>query len=670
VSIRLPLPLLAAALPATTPAADQVTFDDHVLAIFQQACLNCHNPDKAKGGLDLSTFSATLKGGSGGKIVEPGDPGSKLLAVITHAAEPKMPPEGDPLDPARIELVQGWIAGGLLENKASTARKASKPKFDTALRTDPAAKPDGPPPMPAHLLLEPLVATSTATTVRALAASPWAPLLAVTGQKQVLLYDTGALRLAGVLPFPDGDPAALAFTPDGRYLLAGGGTGGKSGTTIAWEITTGRELLRAGREFDTVLAADLRPDFATVATGGPSRLLKLWDTATGAAAHSIKKHTDWITALDFSPDGVLLASGDRAGGVWVWEAATGAEFHTLRAHQARITGLAFRTDSNVLASASDDGTVRFWEMNGGAEIRKLDAHPGGVTAFGWARDGSFVTTGRDGKLKTWKPDFALLRETKLEGALPTCVAFAGDGSAALVGDWSGAVRVFRTADGAALATLPSNPPTIAARLATLHEQIRTQPQVIAGATARCTDAEGKLAAARQTPNTPPDSVRAAEQAVAAAAKALDDARAGLPLLERQRAFWQAAAVNAEAIRRRAEADSLDAGFQQLAAEFAAAAREVESRRSAVADLRGRRQQLAQALAAGPREPELAAELAAAVATLDHLLTLRSADLGLAARQLATIRAQIDSTAPARIAAASYADDLARQYQSLAAAVAQ
>ena len=65
-----------------------------------------------------------------------------------------------------------------------------------------------------------------------MAASPWAPLLAVTSQQQVLLYDTDKLRLAAVLPFPTGDPVSLAFTPDGRYLLAGGGIAGKSGTTV------------------------------------------------------------------------------------------------------------------------------------------------------------------------------------------------------------------------------------------------------------------------------------------------------------------------------------------------------------------------------------------------------------------------------------------------------
>src|SRR5688572_20956481 len=118
-TILFALPVLA----GLASAADKVTYDDHVLPLFQQTCLNCHNPDKAKGGLDLSTFSGAMKGGSGGKIAEPGDAGSKLIAVVMQTAEPKMPPEGEKLGSDQINLLKAWIEGGLLENKSSSARK-------------------------------------------------------------------------------------------------------------------------------------------------------------------------------------------------------------------------------------------------------------------------------------------------------------------------------------------------------------------------------------------------------------------------------------------------------------------------------------------------------------------------------------------------------------------
>ncbi|MFD2256252.1 c-type cytochrome domain-containing protein [Luteolibacter algae] len=466
------LAILSLALTKLLPAAEMVSYEDHVLPVFEQACLNCHNPDKTKGGLDLSNYAGVMKGGSSGKIVEPGDTSSTLVNLVKHTAEPVMPPEGEKLSATQITLIEKWIEGGLLETKSSTAKKPSKPKFEIALRSDPAKAPDGPPPMPEHLLLEPPVVTRNAAAVRALAASPWAPLIAITGQQQILLHDTESLELVGILPFPEGEPISLGFTPDGRYLIAGGGIPGKNGLTVTFDVTSGARVLTAGKEFDSILASDIRPAFDIIATGGPSKLLKLWDTQSGEQIQSIKKHTDWITALDISPDGILLASGGRDGGLHVWEAESANEFHTLRAHQAGISALAFRSDSNLLASASEDGTLRFWEMNHGTEVKKLDAHPGGVTTFAFAKDGSFVSAGRDHKAKIWTADFKPLREIKLP-ALPSAAAIDWKGQRAFVADARGAVHVFplKQDTETALRSFASNPPSIKTRLSTISKQI-------------------------------------------------------------------------------------------------------------------------------------------------------------------------------------------------------
>jgi len=499
------------ALTATLPAQEKISYDDHVLRIFEQTCLNCHNPDKTKGGLDLSNFAGAMKGGSSGKVVEPGDTSSTLIKSVKQTADPKMPPEGEKLSAADIDVLVKWIEGGLLENKSSTARKPSKPKFQTALRSDPAAKPDGPPPMPEHLLLEPPVITEKPSAVHAIAASPWAPLLAVTGQHQILLHDTASLELSGILPFPEGDPISLAFTPDARYLIVGGGIPGKNGFTITFDVSNGSRVVTAGKEFDSILAADIRPSFDIVATGGPSKLLKLWNTQSGEMVQSIKKHTDWITSIDISPDGILLASGDRNGGVWVWEAETANEFHTLRAHQAAITALSFRSDSNLLASASEDGSVRFWEMANGGEVKKLDAHAGGVTAFAFAKNGAFVTAGRDSKARLWKADFNQLREIPLP-ALATAAAIDSDGKRAFVGDALGNIHAFSAEESGTpdLITFPTNPPTIATRL-----------QQIAN---RITETQGKIQAATDTQLARQKSLQEMRDKVAAAEKNHEQAK--------------------------------------------------------------------------------------------------------------------------------------------------
>jgi DNA-directed RNA polymerase specialized sigma24 family protein len=462
-------------LGALALADDKVTFDDHISAIFQQTCCNCHNPDKTKGGLDLSSYTTTIKGSSGGKIVEPGDTGSALLSCVLQGGEKKMPPEGEPLGKPQISLIKRWIEDGLLENKTSAVRKPSKPKFATTVQTG-SVKPTGPPPMPEHLLLEPVTVTTRAASIHAMVASPWAPLLAATGQQQILLYHTETLELIGILPFPEGEPVSLAFTPDARYLIVGGGIAGKSGLTVTFDIRTGDRVLSVGKEFDSVLATDIRPGFDIVATGGPSRLLKLWNTENGSLIKSIKKHSDWITALDFSPDGVLLASGDRNGGVYVWESQTAGEFHTLRGHQSAITALSFRSDSNILATSSEDGSIRYWEMNGGSVVKSIpNAHPGGVTAFAFGPDGSSVSAGRDKTVKLWKPDFNPARQILSNlNSIPTALALEFTGNRLFIADNKGLIQSFQASDSKLLCEVQGNPPTIADRLIKLSFDLGKQ----------------------------------------------------------------------------------------------------------------------------------------------------------------------------------------------------
>ncbi len=589
---RFHLHLLGLLIPAISEAAEKVTYDDQVFPLFQQSCLNCHNPDKTKGGLDLSTYSGAMKGSSGGKIAEPGDANSKLIIVCLQTGTPKMPPEGDKLGAAQISILKGWVEGGLLENKNSSAKKPSKPKFESALKSDPGAKPDGPPPLPEHLRLEPYVATSRASAIHSMAASPWAPLLAITGQRQILLHDANSLELVGLLPFPEGDPVSLAFTPDGRYLIVGGGVPGKSGTTVTFDIRSGERTLAVAKELDSILATDIRPGFDVVASGGPSKLLKLWNTQTGEVIASIKKHTDWITALDISPDGILVASGDRNGGVWAWEAQSGNEFHTLRGHQAAITATVFRSDSNLLATASEDGTVRFWEMNAGSEVKKVDAHPGGVAAFAFGRDGSFLTAGRDRKLQLWKADFNLEKELAKDlPSLPTAVALATESSRAFVADAAGIVRAYDLKSGQGVGEFSAAPATITNRLAALRSQIETQPALVSEAEAKLSETTAKLTASQKALADTEEAVRQARTALETAKKSESSLRQQLDQQKQQLAA------------RRGQID-------QLSGEMNTVSADLEARKQALAALPEDQRRPADFVAAEQRRNELDARITA------------------------------------------------------------
>src|SRR5688572_15118244 len=137
-----------------------------------------------------------------------------------------MPPKSSKMADKDLAVFKKWIAGGLLETLSSKAI-VGKPTVDLALSAGAVGKPDGPPPMPGDMLMEPVVPVKRATAVTGLAASPWAPLVAVAGQKQIVLYHTDSLELLGVLPFKDEQetyqPADLKFSRNGKLLVVGGG---------------------------------------------------------------------------------------------------------------------------------------------------------------------------------------------------------------------------------------------------------------------------------------------------------------------------------------------------------------------------------------------------------------------------------------------------------------
>ena len=446
-------------------AQEKITYQDHISPLFESACNSCHNADKAKGGLDLSSYPNMLKGGSGGSAVEAGNrDGSLLYKLVSHQEEPFMPHKKDRLADAQIVLVAKWITGGLLETKSSTAKKKKKPTFDLGFVAVTGGKPEGPLPMPEHLLLEPAVSTDRAGGTSALAANPWAPIVAVAGQKQALLYHTETLELLGVLPYDGGFIESLTFSRNGQLLIAGGGRGGKAGGMVAWDVKTGRQRIALGKEYDTVLAADMMADLTTVALGGPGKRVKMFELPTGEPLYNIKKHSDWVMAVSFSPDTVLLATGDRNGGLHVWESFTGNLFYTLNGHGDDITQLSWRLDSNVLASASEDGTVRLWEMINGKQVKSWTAHSGGTLSVQFNHNGELVTVGRDKQVKIWDQNGKQKRAIKSFKSIPLEAVFTHDNKRVIVGEWNGSVTVWDAANGNPLGELSANPPTLAKRL--------------------------------------------------------------------------------------------------------------------------------------------------------------------------------------------------------------
>jgi len=81
------------------PIEQALVYRDVIAPIFETKCQSCHNADKMKGGLMLTTANAILKGGKTGKLFVAGQPGISLLLQRVHLPEDEkkhMPPVGKP----------------------------------------------------------------------------------------------------------------------------------------------------------------------------------------------------------------------------------------------------------------------------------------------------------------------------------------------------------------------------------------------------------------------------------------------------------------------------------------------------------------------------------------------------------------------------------------------
>lgn len=95
--------------PTPAPVVGDPTFDANIGPLFEAKCTMCHGAT-ASAGLSLLTYAETLKGGTSGPAVIPGDSASSLLVQVqsdrhfaTFTAE-------------ELEIVKRWIDAGAPEN--------------------------------------------------------------------------------------------------------------------------------------------------------------------------------------------------------------------------------------------------------------------------------------------------------------------------------------------------------------------------------------------------------------------------------------------------------------------------------------------------------------------------------------------------------------------------
>jgi WD40 repeat protein/tRNA A-37 threonylcarbamoyl transferase component Bud32 len=109
----------------------------------------------------------------------------------------------------------------------------------------------------------------------------------------------------------------VAFSPDGRTFLTGGGSP-SFGEARLWDTQTGKPTGRIFHHELMIRPVAFSPDGRTVLTGGGDFTVRLWDVDTGRPVGAALHHDHWVAAAAFSPDGSFILTGSRDKTVRLW----------------------------------------------------------------------------------------------------------------------------------------------------------------------------------------------------------------------------------------------------------------------------------------------------------------------------------------------------------------
>ncbi len=285
----------------------------------------------------------------------------------------------------------------------------------------------------------------------AAALSPDGKLFALVGNDpQVRLYDAATGKELRVFALgqqhvmPPGQ--CVAFSPDGKLLAA---TEQMSNTVYAWDVATGKQLLRfqAGRVWAGQLA--FSPDGKTLAVGAWNRI-RLYDTASGKEVLPFGPfvgHEDTVWQFAFSPDGGTLASlGDKDDWLLLWDPVTGKEVRQLDLVGA--DAIAYSPDGKAVAAAGKGGVVRAWEPATGKVLRNWSRDGQNFRAITFSAENHLLAVGeRENDLVLWDVTTGEARWRRRVRYSTDGPRFSSDGRALVYADDRGPVHIWEAESG-------------------------------------------------------------------------------------------------------------------------------------------------------------------------------------------------------------------------------
>ena len=451
-----------------------VSFWKEIRPILQAQCAGCHQPAKAGGKVLLTGHAHLLEQDKhGDPIVAPGKPDeSELLAVLKPRDDkpPKMPKGKAPLADAQVALIARWIGEGATDDTPAAAAETFTMDHPPVYRQQPV--------------------------VTSLCFSPNAPLLAVSGYHEVLLYELANEALAAPVPSAASTPAQLdvrlaarlvgmseriesaVFSPDGATLLVVGGSPARMGELQLWDVAQKKLTFSMPLGFDTLYGGSWSPDGKLVAFGGGDNSVRALDVTKGELVFFNAAGEDLVRDTAFSKDASHLVSVGRDRSLKLMEFATQQFVDNITsitpgALKGGLVAVDRQPESDLLLVGGADGKPKTYNMYRTKDrvigddynlVKGYAPMSGCIFAARFAPDGKRFVAGASDAGKGEVRLYSLEQEAPV-WSLPTTSAiyaatFRADGAIVAAGGFDGEVLLLDAANGQVVrrfAAAPTNP---------------------------------------------------------------------------------------------------------------------------------------------------------------------------------------------------------------------
>lgn len=328
------------------------------------------------------------------------------------------------------------------------------------------------------------------TAVAVAAGDPLCAFAAGTGEISVVGIPGGCVLAS--FEVHKGGVTALAFSPDGSVLVAGG----RSGQVHIWRVADCR-LIRSVKAHETPVgcisvnsagtavassAWDGSITLHSLADGGPISSMKvdpagisslapvrngsliIYGTVNGnvrarnirdgGLAAAFSAYTPGIRSVAVDSRGRYVACAGTDRTVNVWRVRDGSLAGNIAGNTGNIHSLAMHPGDHTIAGAGWDHLIRLWSFPGGDLQKELGGHRSLVSCLAFSHDGAFLCSGsNDRTARVWGADGECLAVCEGHRHVISCIAISPDDSLFFTGSRDGTVRAWSLPDGRELACL-------------------------------------------------------------------------------------------------------------------------------------------------------------------------------------------------------------------------